>query len=538
MENMYGNGVVVASEFGILIVCYILVKGVFRLLLNLCRNTPLFKRSPAALEVFGKKINLLLGLLLLGLFLAVLGINGYFIYKRTDLMVQANMWLDRVSPEFWLNVAVGLLKGMALAVVAAIVIGRFHKLLMYLMERAKAFEQVKANDESIEIAFNALDRIQKKSLWLVVAILAAGFLHLPGSVPAALLIILKIYLCIAMGVLIVRAVTAVIDSLDAVSKKYCQGDNLLRYYDHFRELVPLLSRCLEYIIYVSMATLVTLQVEFIAKFAEYGPMVIQAIGIFFLSKMGIEVVYLVIDQISSRGKKKTEEVLQRHLTLTPLIKSFCKYMVYFIAFVLILNAFKLNPAPILAGAGILGVVVGLGAQPLINDLVSGFFIIFENLFLVGDFIETGTAAGLVEAIDIRTTRLRHPDGQLHILRNGQIGEIINHSKSYTHAVVEVGVAYDSDLDKVFKVLHDVGAEIKESNKNVLEPTQVCGLKNFGESELTIRTITKVKPGCHLAVAFDLRKRIKEAFDREGIEIPFAQRVVTFKDETSGNVVSV
>ena len=217
-------------------------------------------------------------------------------------------------------------------------------------------------------------------------------------------------------------------------------------------------------------------------------------------------------------------------------RSILSYVIYFIAFVLILRALSLNPLPLLAGAGIVGVVFGLGAQPLINDVVSGLFILFEKLYLVGDFIETGTARGVVETIELRTTRIRDPDGQLHILRNGQLGDVVNFSKGYTYAVVEVGVAYDSDLDQVYEVLKKTGEELKASQPDVLEPTIVQGLDNFGESELTIRTLTRVKPGRHRQAARQYRKMIKDAFDREGIEIPFARRVIIFQNQPEGGVI--
>jgi small conductance mechanosensitive channel len=295
-------------------------------------------------------------------------------------------------------------------------------------------------------------------------------------------------------------------------------------------LMPLLRRCLEYIVYVFVATFVLLQVEFISHFATYGPQVVKAIGIYFLSKVIIEVANLLVDKSMGKTDDLTESERQRQLTIVPIIKSLLKYSVYFAAFVLILRAFDLNPMPLLAGAGILGVVVGFGAQPLINDIVSGFFILFENIFLVGDFVETAEARGTVEAIEIRTTRIRNPDGHVHILRNGQIGAVVNYSKEYTHAVVEVGVAYDSNLDHVYRILSETGEKLKEKNPSVLEKTEVRGLKNFGESELLVRTITKVKPGRHRGVARELRKMIKEAFDAEGIEIPFARRVIIFQNE--------
>jgi len=328
----------------------------------------------------------------------------------------------------------------------------------------------------------------------------------------------------------VGSVAVMVDTLDALSRKYASPDNILSYYSHLSGLVPLFRRSLEYVIYVTVATLAVAQIKFIAPLADYGPVLIKIIGIVFLSRVFVVLSALMIDNFFTDSGKLSDIELQRQKTLLPLVKSSFKYAIYLIAFVLILHALNINPTPVLAGAGILGIVIGLGAQPLVNDVVSGFFILFENVYLVDDYVETESARGKVEAIDIRTTRIRDPNGQLHILRNGQLNTVINYSKTYTHAVVEVGVAYDSDLNKVYAVLKKTGEELKKSHPDVLDATEVKGLENFGESELLIRTTTRVKPGCHLSVARDLRKMIKEAFDREGIEIPFARRVLIFKNQ--------
>ena len=153
--------------------------------------------------------------------------------------------------------------------------------------------------------------------------------------------------------------------------------------------------------------------------------------------------------------------------------------------------------------------------------------------MLGDFIETGSARGTVESVQLRTTRIRDPNGQLHILRNGQLDGVVNFSKEYTNAVVMVGVAYDSDLDHVFEVLAKAAETLKAGNDNVIEATRVQGVDDFGESEITIRIVTRVKPGQHQGVAREYRKLIKEAFDREGIEIPFARRVVIFENDEVG-----
>lgn len=136
---------------------------------------------------------------------------------------------------------------------------------------------------------------------------------------------------------------------------------------------------------------------------------------------------------------------------------------------------------------------------------------------MGDFIEVSEASGFVEGIDLRTTRIRHPNGQVYIIRNGEIKDVINYSKKYIYAVVEVGVSYESNLAVVYEVLENLGKELNEKYSDVLETTQVDGVVKFEDSSLIIRTITKVKPGKHLPIERVMRKMIKNAFDREDIQ---------------------
>ena len=315
-----------------------------------------------------------------------------------------------------------------------------------------------------------------------------------------------------------KSAAVVVDSLDGLSRKHARPDNILRFYQHISKLVPLFRRCLEYAIYVSVATLVLLQLKSVASFADYGPRLIQAIGIVFLSRVAVEVVSLLVDRSQGSASHLSEVERQQRMTLVPLIKSFFAAIVYFIAFVMILKTFNFDPLPLLAGAGLVTLVVGLGAQPIINDLAAGFFILFEGLFLIGDYIETGGARGTVELVGLRTTRIRDPDGQQHILRNGLLTNVVNYSKTYAFAVVHIGVRYDTDLEKAFRVLRDAGAGLRETDPRILEPTLVNGLDKFATDAIMIRTTTKVKPGLHSQVARDLRLLFKAALDRENIPI--------------------
>ena len=317
-------------------------------------------------------------------------------------------------------------------------------------------------------------------------------------------------------------VAVIIDSLDALSIKYSSPDNLLQYYEQLRDLVPLLKTCLEYIIYVLMATLVIQQIEFVANLASWGTVGIKLISIFLLSRILISVAYLIVEELLLKFQSATESQEQRRQTITPLIQSIAKYVIYFGAAILILETIGIDPGPILAGAGILGIAVGLGSQNLINDIVSGFFILFENYYLVGDYIETDQASGFVESIELRTTRIRHYLGQVYIVRNGDITSITNFSKDFIYAYVEVGVDYNTNLSHVKKIIETVGHQLQETNNDILEPTKVDGIKEFGDIRMSIFTITKVKPGKHVQVKRILRQLLKEAFDREGIYIPIGE----------------
>lgn len=518
------------AEILLLIVAFTIVYLIVRGVLRRAGNISFLRNRQDNLAGLRRKIRAyLLGICFL-LCAGVVAFNAYLIYRKVDVHRHVMKWLHDLPPKFWPSLAINIAKVAVLVVVGRFIIKLIRHGLMALQERAKAYEQIKANDESIEAFFGSLNKIQTKAIWLLVAGVATKWLPFPPEVPDFFFLILRIYLIVAIGLLIVKAVAVIVDSLDALSVKYSSPENFLRFYDRLRVLVPLARRCLEFIVYVYVATLVVMQLDFIAQFAVYGPRAVKIIGIFFLSRVVIELAHLMVEESMLKGKDMTDAERQRRHTLVPLVTSFLRYIIYFVAFVLILGVLQFNPTPFLAGAGILGLVVGLGCQSLINDIVTGFFILFENIYLSGDYIETGAARGTVEAIDIRTTRIRDPNGQLHILRNGQIGEVVNYSKTYTNAVVEVGVSYDSNLDKVYKVLADVGRKLKDENQDVLASTVVHGLDKFGESDLVIRTATQVKPGRHAAVARDFRKRVKEAFDREGIEIPFARRVIIFKNE--------
>ncbi|MCB0191888.1 MAG: mechanosensitive ion channel [Anaerolineae bacterium] len=523
----YQDIAIIISELVLIMVAFVVLNYVAGFVFNKLGAFSFFQKYEAALNLIRRNLKGLILLVCLVLALASITFNTYLIFQNTDILEYSLALLDAVPLSFWVNLSLGLVEIMALFLVARFVIAKLKPLLFKWQEQAKAYEQINANNESIELFFATLKNILETSIWLLFLTTAMWLLPLPSSVANLFFIILKVYLIIAAGRLLAMAVTVIVTTIDELAQRYTQSSNLAEFYDRLRSLIPLLARTLEYIIYVTMASLAISQVTFIASFAHYGPIAIQIIGIIFFSRVLIEVINLVADKVLlKRDKNLSDLQWQQRLTLTPLAKSLGKYAIYFGAFLLILRTLDINTTPILAAIGGIGLIVGLGAQPVISDLVSGAFILFENIYLVGDYVETGEAAGIVEAIDVRTTRLRDPDGQLHIMRNGQLGNIVNFSKGYIYAVVEIGVAYDADLDRVFAIIEETGHKLQQTSDDVLEPTEVEGLADFGESRLLIHTITKAKPGRHREVGYELRKMLKVAFEREGIEIPFAQRVLT------------
>ncbi|MEC4983331.1 MAG: mechanosensitive ion channel family protein, partial [Oscillatoria sp. PMC 1076.18] len=323
------------------------------------------------------------------------------------------------------------------------------------------------------------------------------------------------------GLVVAKTSAAIINTIDSWLYKVAQDSEnaktLLRFYHKFRSLIPFAQTCLKYAIYTITGILVTQQIQWLEFATDYGKAALRVIGIVFVTKVAVEVANLFIEYVMLQSDD-SEEKYRRSLTFVPLGKNFCSYFIYFWAGFIILRTINLDPTPVLAGAGIVGLAVGLGAQNIIDDVVNGISILFQNYYIVGDYIQTDdgegvVAEGIVEIIDLRTTRIRALTGQVYILRNGSISKIVNYSKDYVCAVVEVSVDGDVNLDRVYQVLSEVGQKIKQENSNVLNATNIDGLENLDSDQLLISTSTKVKPGKHIAVQRQLRKMIREALSK-------------------------
>lgn len=526
------NALTIAVEVVGVVVVLVLLGLVIRVLLRSLAASPTLERARPTIEAMRRNLRLLLVLLgVLGC-LAIGGVNGYWWYVEDRNLVEHTLGLLQSIPStFWIDLAIAAAKVLAVCVLATVALRVLRRLLHNLCTRAKKADSIKANDASIDQFFTLLQTIVRRATWLWVLLFATRQLGLPERAITWAAILLRIYLTIAIGLLAWRAVDTVIVSLDGLSKKYAHSRGLLLYYERLQGLVPLFRRCVEYTFYIVVATLVVAQIELVASLADWGPKLVNIVGVGFLARVAIEVIDLLVDELFVQRARLDDEQRKRRLTLVPLLRSILQYVAYFTAGVVILGQLGIDPTPILAGAGILALAVGMGAQTLVNDIVSGFFLLFENHFLVGDEIKVGDTEGTVEAIELRTTRIRDDAGGVHILRNGQIESLINYSKAFACAVVDVGVAYEADLERVKATLLAIGQELKDSNPDVLTATEVQGIEKFGESDVVVRTITCTKPGRRQQVQNDLRARIKQVFDAQGIEFPYVRRVLIFQNAT-------
>ncbi|NED97469.1 mechanosensitive ion channel family protein [Phytoactinopolyspora alkaliphila] len=222
-------------------------------------------------------------------------------------------------------------------------------------------------------------------------------------------------------------------------------------------------------------------------------------------------------------------------TMGSLLKSTATIIIGAIAVVMALDILGYSIGPVLASAGIVGVALGFGAQNLVKDFLAGISMLLEDQYGVGDVIDMGEASGVVEAVSLRVTRLRSVDGTVWYVRNGEVMRLGNSSQDWARAVIDVGVAYASDTADVRRLLeeisHDLAAEDVWKDL-ILEEPEVWGVEALSADSIVIRLVVKTKPLEQWKVGRELRERIKRRFDAEGIEIPFPQRTLWIKEDTS------
>lgn len=231
----------------------------------------------------------------------------------------------------------------------------------------------------------------------------------------------------------------------------------------------------------------------------------------YLLKLG----YKLLEKFFASQKYMNE---RKQKTLLTISKSFLKYGVYLFAGIMILAELGFSTTSLLAGAGVVGLAIGFGAQGIVRDVITGFFILFEDQYSVGDYVKISGLSGVVTDIGIRVTKLRDFSGEVHIIPNGTVEKVTNLSLGQMRAMVDVPVAYEANLNKVFRVLEETMERIKSEFQEIVEGPTILGVSNFGDSEVNIRIVAQTAPMEQWKI-----ERIN------GIEIPYPRRVLIKKD---------
>lgn len=247
--------------------------------------------------------------------------------------------------------------------------------------------------------------------------------------------------------------------------------------------------------------------------------------------VGANVLLRLVNATVDRGidaterRMSAEDEIRRAETLRGLSKSIARYAVGFLAVTTLLPLVGVPIAQIIAGAGVLGLAVGFGAQHIVRDVISGFFFLYENQFTVGDFVSMGGVSGTVEEMGLRMTRVRSFAGEVNFLPNGTISQVTNYSRGPMRAMVDVDIAYEEKIDEAIEVLEELCVQLAEEVPEIVEGPRVLGVQSFNDSSVTLRVWAKTANMQQWATERVLRRKIKNRLAERGVEIPYPRRVL-------------
>lgn len=249
--------------------------------------------------------------------------------------------------------------------------------------------------------------------------------------------------------------------------------------------------------------------------------------------------FLVLKRLLKRlhtfieGSFPDQGQVQRANTLTNVLGDLVRVLIAVVGIMTILSQLGINLGPLLVAAGVGGIAIGFGAQSLVKDVIAGFFILLEDQFRVGDVVAVAGVSGLVEDVGLRTISLRDFSGHVHTVPNGTINTVTNMTKDYSRYVFNISVAYHEDVDQVMKILQEIGAALQKDpvfGPDILEPLEMLGVDQFADSGVIIKCRIMTKPIRQWAVGREMNRRIKNAFDTHGIEIPFPHRTLYWRTD--------
>jgi small conductance mechanosensitive channel len=512
------HGLIVA----VVLVCLLLRRWLARRGSKLGEQTGLHWLDAVGQEIVRHGRRLLLWATLIATIVLALAATGYHFTGR-DIRSDLIAWERRLTTEDWMQLGRQCGAIAALALLTWLGVRGLRRLRPGLTKRVTGWLGCAGNEEDLSRCVALLLSFVSAAVCLIALRVGLRIMHAGRDLGAVVVLLLHLFFIVAAARLLPLICKALSPNLASIGTHYLGRSRFHRYWERLTRLIPLGERCFEAAVYVLAAWWTFRELHVITGETDFGssfgPRLVKCIGIFFGARVVIELLQVLLNQAFGIYSED-RHVNQKARTLVPLLNSVLQYVLYFGSAVMILGVLGVDTGPILAGAGILGLAVGLGAQNLVTDLVSGFFILFESQFLVGDWVEIGDARGIVEAVGIRLTQVRDGRGKLYLIPNGQIKGVVNYSKGYVNAVVDVRAASGSDLEAIMRAMTEAGRRLRQTRHEVLADTQIQGLVELGASEMTVRAVTKVRPGTHEALENEYRRLLKQVFDqKQATDVP-------------------
>ncbi|OCL28460.1 mechanosensitive ion channel protein MscS [Orenia metallireducens] len=261
---------------------------------------------------------------------------------------------------------------------------------------------------------------------------------------------------------------------------------------------------------------------------KIGIGLLQLAGILIAGKILLKLGNYLIDRLFEEKTKYDQYVKRRNKTLQIVLKSALRYTLYFVGGTMGLEVLGVPTTSIIAGAGVVGLAVGFGAQNLVRDVITGFFILFEKQFSVGDYVKIAGIEGIVQEIGLRITKVKNFDGDVHIVPNGKIEQVTNLSSETRRVVIDAPIDYNQNIKEAINILTELSTELKEEYPQIKEGPTVQGVQELAGSSINIRLVAMAEPMESWQIARVIRQKIKERFDEKGIEIPYNHMVIINK----------
>ncbi len=523
-ELLLENGKYAGGVFGLILVLLLLGTGLFVRGTSLLLRIKVLDSSSDLLSAFRRKSwRVALGFgLLLGLLLA--GGVVWASLRQLRFSEWVHSHLSQVQMKDGTAIAVSFAKSLGILVLAFLLSRVIETILASLRARLERTEALSDHRKSLHELLGHLRTTLHAGLLFFALGLSAQLLGVSGFGVKVLTWVAYVSLAIYLGRFLAGTAHLVIDVVFGLTEVLSKLENPLRYLGRLRHLSPLTKRASDYLIYVALATWTVEQIVAGSWAGQTGRLALRVIVIFYLSRVLVEVCLLLMSEFFlTQGSLSPAEYQQRQ-TLVPVAAGIVRYSVYFAALLMILREAGFDTTPLWAGAGAIGVAIGLGGQSLVGDLVAGFFILFENLFLIGDFIEVGEVKGNVEEIGIRVTKIRDDFGVLHAIPNGEVRKVASHSKGYVNVVIDLPIAHGENLHRVIEVLTRKTAEVRATHSEILGET-AFGLEDLREHSLLLRAVTMVKPGLTNEMSDVLRLAFWDALVTAGVSNPYSQHLV-------------